>query len=173
MLLLVRPMVISMVLAALATCSAMSLRSATFSLAPSSGPSRSAPHTVAIGHFGIGCLTAAGPEIGPASYLVADVGRRGAPSLNASERRMVKAIREYVSSRTLRIAFLPRVIHFMVFDATQGPCMDIAPGYWVMNSRAGNLFYEPGEAPGFVHAVPAGAMPTAGPWMWAADTTNS
>jgi hypothetical protein len=38
-----------------------------------------------------------------------------------------------------------------------------APGYQVLNAE--DLFYEPGEAPGFVHAIPGEVAPTLGPWM--------
>jgi hypothetical protein len=54
---------------------------------------------------------------------------------------------------------------FIVFDATDGPCADSAPGYWVLNDPDSNSFYEPGESPGFVHPIPGEVAPTPGPWM--------
>ncbi|TAM77048.1 hypothetical protein EPN44_03910 [bacterium] len=64
----------------------------------------------------------------------------------------------------MRFAFVHRS-EFIVFDATAGPCFDGAPGYRVLNASPPNAFYEPGEAPGFIHAVPGEVAPTAGPWM--------
>ena len=122
---------------------------------------------VAVGRYGIGCRTYQKPNIvGPPSYRANDVGRPGVPPLSQSQRRMLHSIQRYVHSRTLRFAFLDNSFSpFVIFDAEFGPCTGFAPGYWVMNSTSVNTYYEPGEAPGDVHAVPGEAAPTAGPWM--------
>ena len=123
------------------------------------------PTSVPVGRYGIGCRTVNAPnEIGPASYSVYDVGKTGVPSLNKKQLHIVNAIRHYLHSRTLRFAFIYR--RFIVFDATQGPCFEGAAGYWIMNDPSPNMYYQPGEAPGDIHAVPADdGKPTPGPWM--------
>jgi hypothetical protein len=120
---------------------------------------------VAVGKYGTGCRTYAQPQVvGEASYSVRDIGKTGVPNLTAEQRTLVRRIQHYIHSKTLRFTFLWNG-NFLVFDATDGPCADFAPGYWVLNDKSPNTFYEPGEAPGFVHAIPGDAAPTLGPWM--------
>lgn len=122
---------------------------------------------VRVGRYGIGCRTYQAPDlVGPPSYLVRDIGREGVPTLSPGERRIARRIREYLKSPNLRFARLPDRPRFVIFDATQGPCADFAGGYHVLNTSNTNLYYEPGEAPGFVHSGAAGGVvPTPGPWM--------
>lgn len=129
--------------------------------APASPPSRE----VAVGQFGIACHTYEQPgTVGETSYSVDVIGKRGVPALTREQRDVVRRIERYIHSMALRFTFLDNG-NFLVYDATMGPCADFAPGYWVLNTEDPNTFYEPGEAPGFVHAVPGDAAPTAGPWM--------
>jgi len=95
---------------------------------------------------------------------VGDVGKTGVPKLTREQNKLLRAIRNDVRSITLRFAFIDD--QFIVFDATAGPCSEAAVGYWVMNDPSGgNLYYQPGEAPGDIHAGPGDVSPTQGPWM--------
>ncbi len=99
---------------------------------------------------------------GPASYQVSDISRPGVPGLTDADVLLIHRIEKYYPSNTLRFIILPR-IGLLVFDARFGMCADFAPGYPALN-RA-NTFYEPGEDPYAVHAVPGDVAPTLGPWM--------
>jgi hypothetical protein len=122
------------------------------------------PTSVPVGRYGIGCRTVNAPnEVGPPSYSVKDTGKPGVPALTKKEAHDIRVIERYVHSPTLRFArIFPR---FIVFDANQGPCFEGAAGYWIMNDPVNdNLYYQPGEAPGDIHAVPGdGSMPH--PWL--------
>jgi hypothetical protein len=108
---------------------------------------------VQISPYGIGCRTYQAPnDVGPPSYSVADIGKPGVPTLSTEQLALIRRIRHYIASNTLRFAFVSQW-GFVVFDAVQGPCPDGAPGYEILNSNR-NLYYQPGEAPGFVHAGP-------------------
>lgn len=124
------------------------------------------PHPeIPVGKYGIACLTYQ-QRTTPSnlSYSVADIGKEGVPTLTDSQVTMIRRIQKYVHSETLRFGFTGRG-QFIVFDADAGPCFDGAPGYWVMNDPDINSFYEPGEAPDFIHAIPGEVAPTPGPWM--------
>lgn len=125
------------------------------------------PHSeVRVGEYGIACLTVRQRTVpGETSYNVEDVGKRGVPALTWEQISTVRRIQRYVHSRTLRFTFVRVPPHFIVFDATDGPCADVAPGYWVLNDPEPDSFYEPGESPGFVHLIPGEIAPTPGPWM--------
>ncbi len=125
------------------------------------------PHPeVQVGKYGIACLTVQQRTTpGETSYDVENIGKQGVPALTREQISMVRPIQRYIQSRTLRFTFVHMQPHFVVFDATDGPCADFAPGYWVLNDPRPDSFYEPGEAPGFVHAVPGEDAPTPGPWM--------
>lgn len=81
------------------------------------------------------------PE-GPKSYLVSDIGKRGVPKPDESQRDAIRTIGRYVHSATLRFVEDP----FVVFDAKLGPCLDAAGGYPMLNGSCWE-FYEPGENP--------------------------
>ncbi len=87
----------------------------------------------------------------PASYRVADIGKPGVPDLDPRSLATVMAIRHRVRHATLRFALLPQLI---VFDATDGPCIDRAGGYPVLNGAPG-AFYEPGDDPYSIKASPS------------------
>ncbi|HLI95177.1 MAG TPA: hypothetical protein VKT72_03700 [Candidatus Baltobacteraceae bacterium] len=53
-----------------------------------------------------------------------DIGKTGVPALTDEERSVVRSIEHYVHSPTLRFALI--YPHFMVFDATEGPCSEAA-----------------------------------------------
>jgi hypothetical protein len=99
------------------------------------------------------------PVPAPPSYSVRDIGRPGVPALGASDLKTITAIARKTGTRTLRFAILSyygrptRLPAFIVFDATDGPCDDDAPGYAVLNEGpSDDLFYEPGENPYSPHA---------------------
>ena len=98
------------------------------------------------------------PE-GPRSYLVSDIGKPGVPHLDARAMRAIHKIQRYVHSSTLRFVAEP----FMLFDATRGPCLDIAGEYPLLNGAC-NEFYEPGEDPYHAKAAPGDICPKY-PWM--------
>ena len=84
----------------------------------------------------------------PQSYSVTDVGKPGFPKLTRGEAGEVQAIRRYADSDTLRLAWVNHGNEFIVFDATEGPCSDFAPGYAVLNVKCpGHEYYQPGEDP--------------------------
>lgn len=126
-----------------------------------------APTSVAVGRYGIGCRTYQRPNtVGPTSYLVSDIGNPGVPVLSSRQTSMVKRIRKYIHSENLRFAFIEDYNpSFIVFDADGGPCLDVAPGYWILNDPKINMYYEPGEAPGFIHPMNGDLGTTPGPWM--------
>jgi hypothetical protein len=90
-------------------------------------------------------------RMGPPSYLVRDMGKRGVPRVTPANARMVNAITKYVHSKTLRFAYIGR--EFIVFDAAQGPCAPYAPGYSVLNG-AYNEMYSPTDDFTSTTAVP-------------------
>jgi hypothetical protein len=127
------------------------------------------PTSVPVGRYGIGCRTCEEPNVvGPPSYLVSDIGKPGVPTLTADQLTLVHRIRHYLHSKTLRFAFVNaynRGPRFIVFEGDDAPCSDAALGYPVLNSDT-NEFYEPGEAPSFVHPGPPLIGPTSTPYPW-------
>ncbi len=133
------------------------------------------PYIQTRSRYGIGCLGNVGPgntpdpAPPPESYAVADIGKSGFPELAPSELDMVRRTQRYVHSKTLRIAWLAspnqRVnAEFIIFDASDGPCLDAALGYPVLNGFC-NEFYEPGENPYDTKAAPDCFEPSPRPWM--------
>lgn len=93
----------------------------------------------------------------PTSYQVSDAGRPGVPFLTPAEQGLLNTIKYYEHSKTLRFVFLSnkRDHHRMiVYDASQGPCIDNAPGYHVLNGAC-NEYYEPGENPRYTIGIPS------------------
>lgn len=129
------------------------------------------PYVRTRSRYGIGCLgnvppgTTADPKPPPQSYSVSDIGKRGFPALTAEEATLLKRIRHYVSSATLRIAWVdattPR--SFIVFDAFHGPCWP-NPAYEVLNGSC-NEIYEPGENPYHTTAAPDCIPSEQRPWL--------
>jgi hypothetical protein len=89
---------------------------------------------------GLGIACRVGPETGSFSYLVSDIGHPGAPQPNNIEMQKIDGIRKYVHSKDLRFQYLGG--HFIVYDATLGPCETAAPGYKVLTAP-GCLYYSP------------------------------
>jgi hypothetical protein len=129
------------------------------------------PYVLYRTRYGIGCLgnvapgTTPNPERPPQSYRVQDVGRPGFPALTLNEAALIKRVKRYVKSDTLRIARVdwattPR--GFIIFDASDGPCTTGAI-YSVLNGGC-NEMYEPGENPYKTMPVP-GCVPTKRPWL--------
>ncbi len=130
------------------------------------------PYVRTRSRYGIGCLgnvppgTTEPPEPPPQSFATSDIGRPGFPRLRASERGMIRRIQQSVRSKTLRIAWLDGATtpnHFIVFDATDGPCEVWAGGYAVLNGAC-NEYYQPGENPYRTHPAPD-CFATNRPWM--------
>lgn len=119
--------------------------------------------------YGIGCFgfirTGATPNPlpPPESYLISDVGKPGFPALTKHETWMVRTITHYVHSPTLRLAWLAHG-EFVVFDATDGPCADFAPGYPVLNGVC-NDYYQPGENPYSTSPGPTEIQCAKRPWL--------
>jgi len=173
--------VICAILLGIAGCSTTTQQSATVSGTPESIPNPM-PHIadcgipnhppchpeVHVGQYGIGCKTYEKPTlVGPPSYSLSDIGRLGVPRLSREQVSLARQIQRYVRSRTLRFAIVGPIVArgaFLVFDAIEGPCFDGAPGYLLLNDSSGNSFYQPGEAPGYVHAGPGDVRATPGPW---------
>jgi hypothetical protein len=142
---------------------------------PACSAYRTTPYVLTRSQYGVGCLGNVGPggtpnpQPPPESYAAADIGKPGFPELAPPELDAVRRIERYVHSKTLRIAWLAppnqRVnAEFIVFDATDGPCLDAAPGYPVLNGSC-NEFYEPGENPYNTGAAPDCFRPSPRPWM--------
>lgn len=98
----------------------------------------------------------------PPSYLVSDLGKPGAPKLEPGLLQQVHDISKYVHSRTLR--FQQIAGQFLVYDASLGPCLLAAPGYWVLNARSCNLYFMPADGWDGPSAVPGCSTPPR-PWI--------
>ena len=101
------------------------------------------------------------PGKGAWNYLIQEANKPGTPALTPQEVVQLRTVEKRHPSRYLRFAVLntPQLggvaREFVVFDATDGPCFDGAPGYEVLNDRP-NSYYEPGENPYATHAGPGG-----------------
>lgn len=120
---------------------------------------------------GIACRPYQDPNsVTPLSYSAHDIGRPGVATLSASQLAMLRRIQHYVHSSTLRFlvekSYRGFVLDgFVVFDATDGPCADFAPGYQVLSSPT-LLYYEPGESiKGAFTTIPESVGPSPGPWL--------
>lgn len=125
---------------------------------------------VPIGRYAVACETYSEPSrpVLPPSYRVDDIGKPGVVFLSPPEVTLARRIQHFVHSRTLRFTIIgPHVApdSFVVFDATDGPCFDGAPGYRVLNDTSGRAYYQPGEDPGSIHGIPGDVTtPSPGPW---------
>jgi hypothetical protein len=107
------------------------------------------------------------PEPPPESYAVNDISEPGFPRLTPSEATLVRRIRRYVQSPTLRIAWLPphgyrKRPEFVVFDAVDGPCSKTV-AYGVLNGWC-NEMYQPSLDPYSTWAAPECGNGTPPPW---------
>lgn len=98
----------------------------------------------------------------PPSYLVSDLGKPDVPKITKSQMREVGLILHYVHSPTLR--FQTVAGHFLVYDASLGPCMQYAPGYWVLNAGTCNVYFMPADERDGPSAVPDCFTPPR-PWV--------
>ena len=111
--------------------------------------------------YGVACHrfvypgTTPNPNPPPLSYSVKDIAKPGVPTLTADESAVLRRIRRYVHSETLRFAWVSnwKSNDFIVYDATDGPCANFALGYEVLNGPC-DVFYEPGENPYSTHPGP-------------------
>jgi hypothetical protein len=129
------------------------------------------PYILYRSRYGIGCLgdvspgATPNPERPPQSYRVKDIGRPSFPTLTSEEAALVKRVTHYVTSDTLRIAWVDRATTpkgFIIFDASDGPCTT-GQQYRVLNGSC-NEVYEPGENPYRTFPVPD-CFPTKRPWL--------
>ena len=102
----------------------------------------------------------------PITYAAADAGKPGVQKLTRSERTILRRIQHYVKSDTLRIGWVdeastPR--HFIVFDASGGPCVIGTHAYHVLNGTC-NEFYGPADNPYGTEPAPD-CFNTTPPWM--------
>ncbi len=118
------------------------------------------PYVRTRSRYGIGCMGNVPPgqhipaDLPPQSYLAADVGKPGFPTLTSRQMRSLKRFVHPVNAKTLRISWVAEYSGengFIVFDATDGPCEVWAGGYSVLNGTC-NEFYQPGENPYGSHA---------------------
>jgi hypothetical protein len=99
------------------------------------------------------------PGRGAWNYLIEEANKPGTPALTQRELAQLRAVKKRHPSRFLRFAVLnvPQLggyfREFVIFDATDGPCYDGAPGYQDLNAGP-NIYYEPGENPYATHPVP-------------------
>ncbi len=130
------------------------------------------PYVLYRSQYGIGCLgnvppgTTPNPERPPQSYRIQDVGKSGFPKLTLQETALVKRVRHFVTSKTLRIAWIDYATtpnRFIIFDALDGPCGTSRP-YDVLNGSC-NEIYEPGENPYETKAAPDCFPQTKRPWQ--------
>jgi hypothetical protein len=128
---------------------------------------RTAPYVRTQSRFGVGCLgnvppgATANPQPPPQSYLVADLGKPGVPRLNRDESATLARIRRYVTSATLRIAWVDSSNNdkLIIFDARDGPCV----GYYPVLNGTCNEIFEPEETP--YHTIPTPeCLGTPRPW---------
>lgn len=98
----------------------------------------------------------------PPSYLVSDLGEPGVPKLTSTQVHQLREISRYVHSATVRFQTVNG--HFLVYNASLGPCMLAAPGYWVLNTDACNLYFMPADEWEGPSAVPGCYTPKR-PWI--------
>ena len=105
--------------------------------------------------------------LSPANFSISDIGKAGVPSLTPAQISLVRLIRKYVQSDTIRFAIvrpMPLIGSFLVFDAKYGPCPASFVEYWIMNNgyAASNGYYFPRT--GDISAGPPDVAPSPGPW---------
>lgn len=127
------------------------------------------PGIVKVSKYAVACRGFEDPaKIGPPIYAVSDMGKPGVPKLTTDQLALIKRIQRYVHSSTLSFAFVPTRPQwlggpFIVFDATQGPCIDVAGAYPVLNGV--HEFYEDGDNPFVTKTGPPEVEGTRAPWM--------
>jgi hypothetical protein len=164
-----RTMRFLMVLLTLAVVASCSGRSSHAQVMSSPTQVSSVPRAIHISQHGIGCMSYEYPNrVGPPSYSVRDIGKADVPELSRNKLNIIRRIEHYISPIYLRFTLIPDARltdHFIVFNATNGPCLRAAPGYNVLNFTWSNGFYQPGENPFVVTGVPGDMAPTPGPWL--------
>ena len=100
-------------------------------------------------------------RVGPPSYRVRDVGKKGVPTLRPADATMLENIIHYVHSSTLRFAYVGG--EFAVFDADDGPCF--AGQYAVLSTRDCNMLYVPSDGYNEIFEGPGGCVGTPRPWI--------
>jgi hypothetical protein len=93
------------------------------------------------------------PERLPVSYPISALDKAGVPALSVANRRVVLQVAKRRKSASLRFVMI-NPNEMLVFDAAEGPCLDTASGYRILNMMDSRLIYEPGEDPDNYHASP-------------------
>jgi hypothetical protein len=109
--------------------------------------------------LGVACYVNDQGRYGIASYSVRDVGKPRVPRLTYDDAEMLKRIRRFVKSPSLRFAYTPKD-EFLVFNATHGPCSE----YYVLNASC-NSGFDPVDKLTGKTAFPGPCTNTARPWM--------
>lgn len=117
---------------------------------------------------GLGVACSANGITGPTSYRVRDIGQPGVPAVSAANVAMVRAITRYVHPSTLMFAYVPGIVPFVVYDASNGVCS--GGQYFVLNARPCNLFYVPADIRFGAIAAPS-CISAPRPWI-ANDSGN-
>jgi hypothetical protein len=100
---------------------------------------------------------------GPPSYLVRDIGKTGVPPVDAADMAMLHKIMRYVHPSTLRFTYIPGILHFVVYDAQNGPCSS-AP-YDILNAPACNTVFLPSDVRHGAFAASGGCFNRPRPWI--------
>ncbi len=87
----------------------------------------------------------------PISYPARSASHVNSLRLNVQQQKLINRALTKRNAATLRFVFLTSD-DLIVFNAPDGPCLDAAGGYQVLNYTNANLFYEPGENPLHVYA---------------------
>jgi hypothetical protein len=113
-------------------------------------------------HVGLGTACSSNGLIGPTSYPVIDIGKTGVPKISSANLSIVNAIRHYVHPKTLMFAYVPGVVPFVVYDASNGVCS--GGQYMVLNAKACNAFYAPTDVR-FGAGAMIGCLAAPRPWI--------
>jgi hypothetical protein len=102
----------------------------------------------------------------PITYSAVTVGKPGVPRLTPQELATLHRIEHFVKSPTLRFAWLdyastPR--HFVIYDASAGPCYAQTHAYSVLNGGC-NEDYGPTDDPYETRPAPDCLRQTPYPW---------
>jgi hypothetical protein len=135
---------------------------ASTSVAASASPGGAGVPAVHEVHVGLGVACSSNGALGPTSYPVTDIGRPGVPKISSANLAMLKAIQRYVHPKTLMFAYVPGVVPFVVYDASNGVCS--GGQYMVLNAKACNAFYAPTDVRYGVGAM-IGCLAAPRPWI--------
>ena len=131
------------------------------------GPETCQADVVHINSSVVVCRRSYGYGVSPPNYSIADIGKPGVQRLTAKQVSLVRLIKRYVRSNTIRFAFartIPLIGSFVIFDAKYGSCPSPTVQYWILNDgyKPSNAYYSPRT--GDVVPGPGDVAPSPGPW---------